>query len=196
MSMPMSVNPEAGDPPRPGHRGSPEPGAGPRRDAARRRLLVAATGVGVFGVLHHVDHAVRGNHVGWPLVAEVTPFTFSLLVYPFLLLGVWLTVRRRTVAGYWLAFAVAALALVVSVHFVPLEGYESPSDIWTPYADPLGYAATEAPAGWAEFFREDYAPYASPLWGALALADLAALVASLLALGVAADRARRHPGRW
>ena len=154
----------------------------------RRRLLLAASGVAVFGLLHHLDHAVRGNHVGWPLQATPTPFTFSLLVYPFLLLGAWLTIRHRAGARYWLAFAAAALALVVFVHFVPLENYEPPSDIWVPYADPLRYAATEAPGGWEAFFHDVYAPHASPLWGVVALADLVALLASLIALIVVAAR--------
>ena len=169
----------------------------PPNPVLRCRLLLLAVGVLVFGLIHHLDHSIRGNHVGWPLVSEVTPFTFSLLlVYPFLLLGIWLTLRGRVWAGYWLAFALVVLALVTFVHFVPLEGYESPSDIWTPYADPLRYAETTAPAGWAKFFREDYDPYASPLWGALALADLAFLVATLLALVVTALRAHRASGRW
>jgi hypothetical protein len=42
------------------------------------RLAVATT---VLGVAHHVDHVLRFDHSGWPFKAEVTPFTFSLLVY-------------------------------------------------------------------------------------------------------------------
>ncbi|MDQ3795973.1 MAG: hypothetical protein M3316_09975 [Actinomycetota bacterium] len=53
----------------------------------RRAFLVLGIGVTVFGVLHHVDRAVRGNHSGWPFREEVTPFTFSLLVHALLLLG-------------------------------------------------------------------------------------------------------------
>jgi hypothetical protein len=44
-----------------------------------------------LGVLHHIDHIVRGNHVGWPLIAEVTPFTYSLAVYPLGFIGLYLT---------------------------------------------------------------------------------------------------------
>lgn len=36
----------------------------------------------VLGIAHHVDHIIRGNHVGWPITAEVNPFTYSLAVYP------------------------------------------------------------------------------------------------------------------
>ena len=35
-----------------------------------------------LGVLHHLDHVLRVNHSGWPFIAEVTPFTYSLAVYP------------------------------------------------------------------------------------------------------------------
>lgn len=35
-----------------------------------------------LGLLHHLDHVLRVNHSGWPFLAEVTPFTYSLAVYP------------------------------------------------------------------------------------------------------------------
>lgn len=41
-------------------------------------LLLAA----VLAVTHHVDHILRVDHSGWPLLPQITPFTFSLLVYP------------------------------------------------------------------------------------------------------------------
>ena len=162
----------------------------------RRWLLYGAGSVLAFGPLHHVDHIIRGNHVGWPVIAAVTPFTFSLLVYPFLLLGLYLTARGRAWAGYWLGFGLAGLALVVSVHFIPTAGYEPPGDIYTPYADPLRYSQTTAPPEWATWFREVYAPYASPLWGVLALVVLASLVISLLVLIGTAIRVRLLSGRW
>ncbi len=126
----------------------------------------------------------------------MTPFTFSLLVYVFLLPGLYLTARRRVWAGYWLAVAVPVLLLVVSVHFLPTEGYEPPSHIYTPYADPLGYSQTPAGAIRANFFRGVYAPVASPIWGVLAVADMLALVASCVALSLLAIRARLRTGRW
>lgn len=36
----------------------------------------------VLGLLHHADHVLRVNHSGWPFLAEVNPFTYSLAVYP------------------------------------------------------------------------------------------------------------------
>lgn len=53
----------------------------------RKRLIMLAIFTTVFGIGHHVDHIIRGNHVGWPLTPEVTPFTYSLGFYPFIALG-------------------------------------------------------------------------------------------------------------
>lgn len=35
-----------------------------------------------FGVLHHIDHVLRVDHSGWPFQSEISPFTFTLLIYP------------------------------------------------------------------------------------------------------------------
>ena len=143
----------------------------PRDEAGlRRRLVVAAAAVTVFGALHHLDHALRGNHVGWPLSDAVTPFTFSLGVYLLLLPGLYLTPRRKAWAGYWLVVSVLTLALVVWVHFGP-----SPE---------------------AESLPEVYGPWGNALLGGLAVAILFALLASLVALLVAAVQARTASGRW
>jgi hypothetical protein len=131
----------------------------------RRRLLISGTTVTVFGVLHHVDHVIRGNHSGWPFQETVTPFTFSLLIYALLLPGLYLTMRGRLIAGYWLFVALVGLALVFSVHFVGEE--------------------REAPV------RDIYEVYGSPAAGLLALAVLAALLISLAALTITAFRACR-----
>ncbi len=136
------------------------------RARLRRWLLVAAAGVTIFGIFHHVDHVVRGNHSGWPFEGEVTPFTFSLLIYALLLPGLYLTAKGRLMAGYWLFTAVVGLALVVWVHFVPTGDYEAP-------------------------IEDIYAVYGSPLAGLLALVVLAGLVFSLVTLVIAAIRARR-----
>ena len=133
---------------------------GARREVFRRWLLVLGVVVTVFAVLHHTDHVIRGNHSGWPFQEAVTPFTFSLLVYSLLLAGIYMNVRGRVAAGWWLFTAVAALALVTFVHF-------------------LGGEEREAP------IRDIYAVYVSPLAGLAALVVLAGLLGSLLALLVA-----------
>ena len=141
----------------------------PVRARLRRWLLVAAASVTIFGFFHHVDHVVRGNHSGWPFEEEVTPFTFSLLIYALLLPGLYLTWRGRLMAGYWLFTAGVLLALVTSVHFVG-EDREAP-------------------------IRDIYAVYDSPVWGFLALVDLTVLIASLVALAGVAIQALRTKGR-
>ena len=62
------------------------------RSLAHSQTLVGlAIAIVVFGLLHHADHVFRGNHSGWPFTANVTPFTFSLLIYPLLIYGIWRT---------------------------------------------------------------------------------------------------------
>ncbi len=109
----------------------------------RRSLLVLGIVVTVFGVLHHVGHVVRGNHSGWPFKEEVTPFTFSLLIYALLLPGIYMNLRGRVAAGWWLFVALVGLVLVFSVHFVGAD--------------------REAP------IRDIYGVYDNPVWGVLAL---------------------------
>src|SRR3712207_4736702 len=141
----------------------------PARTKLRIWLLVAAASVTILGFFHHVDHVVRGNHSGWPFEEELTPFTFSLLIYVLLLPGLYLSWRGRLMAGYWLFAAAVLLALVTSVHFVGEE--------------------REAP------IRDIYAVYDSPVWGFLAVADLTALTSSLVVLVAVAIQALRIKGR-
>lgn len=58
---------------------------------SRFERVVAA--IALLGILHHVDHVLRGDHSGWPFRSEVTAFTFTLLIYP-LLVFAW-RVRRK-----------------------------------------------------------------------------------------------------
>jgi hypothetical protein len=142
----------------------------PAQIKLRTWLLVAAASVTIFGIFHHVDHVIRGNHSGWPFEEAVTPFTFSLLIYALLLPGLYLTTKGRLMAGYWLFTAVVGLALVVWVHFVPTGDYEAP-------------------------IEDIYAVYGSPLAGLLALVVLAGLVSGLATLAIAAIWALRSAKR-
>ena len=168
----------------------------PSEAQLRQWLLMAATCVMILGAVHHIDHVVRGNHIGWPFSPTATPFTFSLLVYPALLAGIYLTRRRRAWAGYWLAVALPILALVVFVHLIPHPGYEAPPDLYIPYADPRAYIAMGTAPSRVTFFRDVYPRFASPVWGVLAVAVMVGLVCALIALIVAALRVRRISGRW
>jgi hypothetical protein len=129
------------------------------RNSSRRWLLIFASSATVFSVLHHVDHVARGNHSGWPFQAEVTPFTFSLLIYALILPGIYLTARGRGVAGYHLFVAVTGLVLLGTVHFAPTGGQESP-------------------------IHDIYIVYESPFAGMLALMILAALMTSVTLLAI------------
>ena len=140
------------------------------RGGYRRWLLVFASAAVVFGVMHHTDHAIRGNHSGWPFQAEVTPFTFSLLIYALILPGIYLTARRRSIPGYHLFVAVVGLALLGFVHFVPVGDYEAPVE-------------------------DIYIVYGAPLAGMFALGVLACLIASVVALGTVALGAVRAGSR-
>ena len=53
-----------------------------------------------WSAVHHTDHVLRFDHSGWPFTDIVTPFTFSLLVYPLFILAFFL---RR---GGWGRFAI------------------------------------------------------------------------------------------
>ena len=135
-------------------------------DGSRRWLLIFASSATVFGLLHHADHVIRGNHSGWPFQAEVTPFTFSLLIYALILPGIYRTVRGRDVAGYHLFVAVVGLTLLFAVHFAPTVEQESP-------------------------IHDIYMVYESPVAGTLALIVLAGLITSVALLGIAAYGALR-----
>ena len=44
---------------------------------AERLVLVTAA----LTLVHHIDHVLRVDNDGWPFRSEVTPFTYSFLVY-------------------------------------------------------------------------------------------------------------------
>lgn len=95
----------------------------------------------VLGAAHHIDHIVRGNHVGWPLTPEVNPFTYSLAIYPLLAISLYLTLTRRVEAGYWAGFFAASAGMLAYFHISPWA-VEPPQDVIVPYADPVaGYLA-------------------------------------------------------
>ena len=81
---------------------------------------------------HHIDHVIRGNHVCWPLTAEVTPFTYSLVVYPLILLGLYLYASKRVGPGYWAILSGSGALFVAAIHFGPAT-VEPPVDIINMY---------------------------------------------------------------
>ena len=95
------------------------------RDRTLYGLVALAT---LLGLGHHLDHVIRGNHVGWPLTAEPTPFTYSLAVYPLILLGLALARAGRAGPGYWALLTGAGALFVAAIHFGP-GAVEPPADI-------------------------------------------------------------------
>jgi hypothetical protein len=101
-------------------------------------LIVTAT---LLGMAHHIDHIIRGNHVGWPVTQHVNPFTYSLAIYPLLAVGVYLTLTDRDATRYWLGFLTLSAAMLAYFHLSPWA-VEPPGDVILPYANPaFGYLA-------------------------------------------------------
>lgn len=111
-------------------------------DAERMRLPILLVALPtVLGIAHHVDHVVRGNHVGWPLTPEVNAFTYSLAIYPLIAFGVYLTATDRVGVGYWAGLLAASTVVLAFVHVGPWA-IEPPADIVLPYTNPaVGYLA-------------------------------------------------------
>lgn len=108
------------------------------RTRTGRRLIYLAT---VLSLGHHVDHVVRGNHVGWPLMEEVTPFTYSLGVYPLILLGLCLSLTTRGGAWYWALLSGPGAVFLAAIHLGPVA-VEPPVHIVEEYSNPvMGWAA-------------------------------------------------------
>ena len=77
---------------------------------------------------HHIDHMIRGNHVGWPLTTEVNAFTYSLGIYPLIILGLYLYASGRVGRGYWAILSGSGALFVAAIHFGH-AAVEPPSDI-------------------------------------------------------------------
>lgn len=80
----------------------------------------------IVGLLHHTDHVLRHDHSGWPFTSEVTPLTFSLLVYS-VLLSVYF-------ARSWPWYRVVATALILIVTQAGHIFIETPRDQYHTWA--------------------------------------------------------------
>ncbi len=102
-------------------------------------LLLAVTTT--LGAAHHIDHIIRGNHVGWPITHHVNPFTYSLAIYPIVALGLYLTLTDRAGDGYWAGVFTLSAFMLAYFHISPWA-VEPPQDVILPYASPaVGYLA-------------------------------------------------------
>lgn len=80
--------------------------------AAFEKLLIAIV---PLGILHHIDHVLRGDHSGWPFRREATAFTFTLLIYPLLAFAWGMRAKpwvRAAAAGFIAAFVLLAHTLI------------------------------------------------------------------------------------
>ena len=82
----------------------------------------------IMSLGHHIDHIIRGNHIGWPLTAEVNAFTYSLGIYPLILLGLYLYASGRVGPGFWALLSGSGALFVAWIHFGPVA-VEPPADI-------------------------------------------------------------------
>jgi hypothetical protein len=108
------------------------------------RILYGLVFLAMFMSLgHHIDHVIRGNHVDWPLTEDVTPFTYSLGVYPLIILGLYLYASGGVGEGYWAILSGTGALFVAAIHLGP-AAVEPPTDIinlyepriigWLPFA--------------------------------------------------------------
>ena len=112
-----------------------------RAKASDRTLYGLVALAVVMSVGHHIDHVIRGNNVGWPINSEVNAFTYSLAIYPLILIALLLHRAGKVGPGFW-AFLSGGGALFVSfIHFVP-DAVEPPHEIVDPYDRPfIGWLA-------------------------------------------------------
>ena len=101
-------------------------------------------------LVHHLDHAIRGNAIGWPLNGEVNAFTMSLAVYPIIATGLLLYRAGLVGPGFWALVSGGGAAFVSAVHFGPLavepphlihQGYEQPIIGWLAFGWVVAFAA-------------------------------------------------------
>ena len=115
----------------------------------RTIYLLTLAGAGA-SLAHHLDHAIRGNAIGWPLTGEVNAFTASLAVYPIIATGLILYRAGWVGPGFWALVSGGGAAFVSAVHFGPFAvepphlihgGYEQPLVGWLAFGWVVGFAA-------------------------------------------------------
>ena len=147
--------------------------------ASGRSLVLIGVSI-LLGLLHHTDHVLRADHSGWPFQPDLTPFTFSLLVYPVFLLA--LVMRARP--GLSAALCAAILALTQFSHIV----FELPSDQYDTWATGVSHDAHR-------LNQPNLLHLASPLLGgaAMMLSIALSLVLLTTVISLVADAQRRAP---
>ena len=149
-----------------------------RLDLVQKLVLAAIA----LGLLHHADHVGRADHSSWPFRPEVGPFTYTLLIYPVLVL---VLLARR---GHWAR--VAGLGLVSLFTLLAHTLIEPPQQIYGTWANNLSTPAllyTVDPTHMHNLFNVE-----SPLLGVVAAFLSILLTAVLLLAWVVAIRDTRR----
>ena len=151
-----------------------------RLDLVQKLVLVAIP----MGLLHHADHVGRADHSAWPFRPEVGPFTFTLLIYPVLVLVFF--ARGR----HWVR--VAGLGVVSLFTLLAHTLIEPPQQIYGTWANNLSTPAplySVDPEHMHNLFDVEW-----PWLGVLATVLSIVLTALLIvAWAVAIRDARRRP---
>ena len=125
------------------------------RFSPAERLTLVTT---ALALVHHIDHVLRVDNNGWPFRSDVTPFTYSFLVYAIIAV-VWF-------ARGWPRLRVGASAMLASAT--------------------LAHAWLDTPAAqyttWAARPEANWLATSSPVLGALAV--LLTFLVPLAAVGV------------
>src|SRR5918996_1794862 len=115
-----------------------------------RTIYILTLAGAAASFVHHVDHAIRGNAIGWPLTDEVNAFTLSLLIYPIIATGLLLYRAGRVGPGFWALVSGGGAAFVSAIHFGPLAvepphlihgGYLQPPLCWVAFGWVVAFAA-------------------------------------------------------
>jgi hypothetical protein len=149
-----------------------------RLDLVQKLVLVAIA----LGLLHHADHVGRADHSSWPFRPEVGPFTFTLLIYPVLVLVL--------LAGgrHWVR--VVGLGLVALFTLLAHTLIEPPQQIYGTWANNL---STPAPLYTVDpEHMHNLLDVQSPLLGVLATILSTVLTALLLVAWAVAIRDTRR----
>ena len=91
---------------------------------SRAEKLALATAA--LGVLHHIDHVLRVDHSGWPFRSDVTPFTYSLLVY--------VIIAAVLIARGWPRLRIGSSAVLALFPTVAHIFLETPADQYVTWA--------------------------------------------------------------
>lgn len=105
---------------------------------SHRQVFLYMACLSVIGLLHHADHVLRYDHSGWPFRPEITPFTFSLLVYP-VVASLFFT-KNKT---YRVSVSIVLAILLIGAHIfleTPLDQFATWAYNSSPIVNSLGHS--------------------------------------------------------